>query len=180
MLKRIFSLAFVTLLIGGCINRDEIYSNPPKELIDYVDEILPAAEQFVYKNEREALENGTKLNEKQMDIALKVGIKHPQKVRLYYVDRLPFPEDQELATLAKKYGYSSPFMAAYTYGYGIWIKRSESNNQVLLSHELIHVRQAEEMGLKEQTRQYLLQLFIYGYENAPMEIEAYNEENKYI
>ena len=100
MLKRIFSLAFVTLLIGGCINRDEIYANPPKELIDYVDEILPAAEQFVYKNEREALENGTKLNEKQMDIALKVGIKHPQKVRLYYVDRLPFPEDQELATLA--------------------------------------------------------------------------------
>ncbi|MDF4518508.1 hypothetical protein P3485_22115 [Vibrio parahaemolyticus] len=176
MLKRIFSLMLVAFLIGGCVNRDEVYATPPVELIEYVDGVLPAAEQFVYENERKALENGIKLNAKQMDIARKEGLKYPEKVRLYYVDRLPFPEEPELA---KEYGYSSPFMGAYTYGYGIWIKRAESTNQVLLSHELIHVRQAEQMGLKEQTKQYLLQLFIYGYENAPMEKEAYSEANKY-
>ena len=179
MLKRIFSLMLVAFLIGGCVNRDEVYANPPVELIEYVDGVLPAAEQFVYENERKALDNGIKLNAKQMDIARKVGLKYPEKVRLYYVDRLPFPEEPELAKLAKEYGYSSPFMGAYTYSYGIWIKRAESTNQVLLSHELIHVRQAEQMGLKEQTKQYLLQLFIYGYENAPMEKEAYSEANKY-
>jgi len=180
MLKRTFSLICLAILITGCINRDEIYANPPAELIHYVDEILPAAEHFVYKNEREALEKGNKLNQEQTDIARRVGLKHPEKVRLYYVDKLPFPEDPELAKLAKEYGYSSPFMAAYTYGYGIWIKRAASGNQTLLSHELIHVRQAEAMGLKEQTKQYLIQLFIYGYENAPMEKEAYREENNYI
>ncbi|EPW6854160.1 hypothetical protein ACWOVA_004405 [Vibrio parahaemolyticus] len=179
MLKRIFSLMLVAFLIGGCVNRDEVYANPPVELIEYVDGVLPAAEQFVYENERKALENGIKLNAKQMDIARKVGLKYPEKVRLHSVDRLPFPKEPELAKLAKEYGYSSPFMGAYTYGYGIWIKRAESTNQVLLSHELIHVRQAEQMGLKEQTKQYLLQLFIYGYENAPMEKEAYSEANKY-
>ncbi len=179
MLKRTISLAFLAFVLGGCENRDEIYANPPVELIEYVDGILPAAEQFVYRNEQTALENGVELNEKQMDIARKVGLKNPERVRLYYVLKLPFPEDPELANLAREYGYSSPFMAAYTYGYGIWIKRVESTNQVLLAHELIHVRQAEQMGLKEQTRQYLMQLFIYGYERAPMELEAYNGAGQY-
>lgn len=180
MLKRVFGIALVVFLVTGCINRDEIYANPPAELTDYVNEILPAAEQFVSENEREALDKGIELNASQMEMAQRVGLQHPEKVRLYYVDRLPFPEDPELANLAKKYGYSSPFMAAYTYGYGIWIKHSEASNQLLLSHELIHVRQAEQMGLKEQTRQYLIQLFIYGYENAPMEKEAYQQESQYL
>ncbi|WP_394247077.1 hypothetical protein [Vibrio profundi] len=180
MLKRVFSLVLLVFLISGCINRDEIYANPPAELINYVDQILPAAEQFVSENEQVALERGIQLNQEQMKLALRVGLKHPEKVRLYYVDTLPFPEDPELAKLATEYGYSSPLMVAYTYGYGIWIKRVGAGNQVLLSHELIHVRQAEKMGLKEQTRQYLIQLFIYGYENAPMEKEAYREEKNYI
>ncbi len=180
MLKKIMALGLLTLAVTGCVNRDEIYANPPAELVTYVDQIMPAATAFVTENEQVALQKGIPLTAVQLAIADKVGLQHGEKVRVYYVDKLPFPTDPELAALAKKYGYSSPMMAAYTYGYGIWIKHAEKQNAELLAHELIHVRQAEQLGLSEQTKQYLMQLFIYGYRQAPMEVEAYRDAAKYL
>lgn len=179
MLKRLFVLVFVVGSISGCVNRDEIYANPPHALIEHIDQILPAAEQFALKNESEALESGKPLTEEQLFMASQIGLKDPKSVRVYYVDELPFPDDPELVSLAKKFGYSSPYMDAYTYGYGIWIKRSSIRDRELLAHELIHVRQAEQMGVREQIKQYLMQLYIYGYQNAPLELEAYREATIY-
>lgn len=179
MLKRVFAAILVAGLAAGCVDKDGIYANPPQALIEQIEQLLPAAEKFVLKNESEAIESGVPLTESQLAIASNIGIKNPEKVRIYYVDKLPFPEDPELSTLAKKFGYSSPFMAAYTYGYGVWVKRSSKNDRELLAHELIHVRQAEQMGVREQTKQYLMQLYIYGYQNAPMELEAYREASIY-
>nr|WP_238486434.1 DUF4157 domain-containing protein [Motilimonas eburnea] len=178
-MKTIMALGLLILAVSGCVNRDEIYANPPAELVTYVDQIMPAATAFVTENEQVALQKGSPLTAAQLVIADKIGLQDAEKVRVYYVDTLPFPQDPELAALAKKYGYSSPMMAAYTYGYGIWIKHSEKQNTELLAHELIHVRQAEQLGLNEQTKQYLMQLFIYGYSKAPMELEAYREAPKY-
>lgn len=170
----------VIIVSVGCKTKDDMYTNPPQNVVDRVAAILPAAEQFVLKNEAEALRKGSPLNSEQLLIASRVQLKHPEKVRLYHVDQLPSPQDPMLAQLAKQYGYSSPHMAAYTFGYGIWIKNTEKDNKLLLSHELIHVRQAEQLGIKEQIRQYLIQLFIYGYDQAPMEQEAYREASSHI
>jgi hypothetical protein len=175
-----FKFSVWTVLLGiavlaGCVNRDRIYANPPQELIDYVDAILPKAEAFVLKNEREALENGVALDSEELAVANRLGLDYPEKVRVYYVDQLPQPSDPQLATLAEQYGYSSPKMDAYTFGYGVFVRESQRGNQELLAHELIHIRQAEQMGRREQIRQYLFQLFIYGYDRAPLELEAYRE-----
>ncbi|MFO6425066.1 DUF4157 domain-containing protein [Motilimonas sp. KMU-193] len=180
MLKKAMGLVLLMFAVAGCVNRDEIYANPPAELVAYVDQIMPAATEFVTTHEALALQHGQPLTSAQLKIAKKVGLQHAEKVRVYYVDKLPFPQDPELAALAKEYGYSSPMMAAYTYGHGIWIKHAEKQNTELLAHELIHVRQAEQLGLDEQTKQYLMQLFIYGYRNAPMEVEAYNQAPNYL
>lgn len=180
MYRKLLGVIAAIILVSGCVNRDEIYANPPQNLVQHVEKLLPAAEKFVSENELKALENGIALNPVQLTIASKVGLTSPEKVRVYYVNKLPFPKDPELAELAKKFGYSSPNMAAYTYGYGIWIKRGEKGNKELLSHELIHVRQSEQMGTHEQTKQYLMQLFIYGYSRAPLELEAYSEASKHI
>ena len=171
-------LSVATLL--GCVNRDEIYANPPEELVQQVNGLLSLAEDFVLAKEKEAIEKGIPLTSYQLEVAKKIGLKHPEKVRIYYVNKLPFPSDPTLAALARKYGYSSPMMGAYTYGYGIWMKKAAKGDRELMSHELIHVRQAEQLGLMEQTKQYLMQLFIYGYAKAPMELEAYSEASKYI
>lgn len=180
MFKKWIFVVLAVVIVMGCVNRDNIYANPPRELVENVEALLPAAVAFVRENEAVAREKGIALDASESMIAAKVGLKQPNRVRVYYVDQLPFPKDPDLALLARKYGYSSPKMKAYTYGYGIWIKHSAKGNRELLAHELIHVRQAEQMGLREQVKQYLMQLFIYGYKQAPMELEAYGEAGQYI
>jgi hypothetical protein len=171
-------LSITTLL--GCTNRNEMYANPPDELIQQVSALLPLAEEFVFSNGKEALENGIALNSHQLIIAKKIGLKNPEKVRIYYVNQLPSPSDPTLAALAIKTGFSSPMVRANTFGYGVWIMSSAKGDPVLLTHEFVHVRQAEEMGLSELIKQYLMQMFIYGIDKAPMEIEAQNEAKKHI
>lgn len=51
---------------------------------------------------------------------------------------------------------------------------------MLLSHELIHVKQVEELGLAEFTKTYLLQLAIFGYRESPIELEAYEKAGNYL
>ncbi|WP_233219380.1 DUF4157 domain-containing protein [Photobacterium sp. GB-3] len=178
-MKLAYILMF-TLLISGCINRDEIYANPPAKLTESINAILPAATEYVKQQEKIAQEKGEPLNEQALAIAKRIGIQHPEKVHVYYSNTLPFPTDPTLAQLAKKSGYAGPNMAGYTYGYGIWIKNKERDNRELLAHELIHVRQFEQRGVQEQIRQYLMQIYIYGYNSTPLEIEAYSEAKNYI
>ncbi|MDD1794555.1 hypothetical protein LRP50_15590 [Enterovibrio sp. ZSDZ42] len=172
MIKKVFSLCLGLLVLTGCVNRDEIYANPPQKLIDGVEQLMPAASEFVHEAQQEALENGIPLTEAQIVVAKEMGVQHPEKVRVYYVDKLPAPTDPELLGVAKSVGYTNPNMAGYTYGYGVWIQHRYKTQRDLLPHEFVHVKQAEELGLTEQTRQYLLQMYVYGYFNAPMEIEA--------
>ncbi|GHA39496.1 hypothetical protein GCM10007086_11090 [Photobacterium aphoticum] len=165
-------IALGVLVLTGCVNRDEIYANPPQELVDGVNQLMPAASEFVHEAEREALANGIPLTEQQVALADTLGVLHPENVRLYFVDKLPAPKDPELLKIAKRVGYTNPNMAGYTYGYGVWINKRYKNQRNLIAHELVHVKQAEALGLDEQTRQYLMQMYVYGYYNAPMEVEA--------
>ncbi|MEZ8054602.1 hypothetical protein AB4453_15550 [Vibrio atlanticus] len=66
------------------------------------------------------------------------------------------------------------------FGYGIWIANKAKGDKLLLSHELIHVKQVEDLGLEAFTKKYLLQLAIFGYVEAPIEIEAYENAGKYL
>lgn len=177
-----FSAALLAcaVLTTGCANRDAIYANPPAELVDQIDTLMPAAEQFVQASQAEALANGIPLTVRQLEIAQRIGLKHPEKVRLYYADQLPAPADPTLAQIARRFGYSDPRMRGYTFGYGIWLKSGVMADEELIAHELIHVRQAEQLGLNQQIRQYLMQLYIYGYNSAPMELEAYRNARNYL
>lgn len=172
-MKRVWLAAIALMALSGCINRDAIYANPPPELLKQLDLLLPAANRFVEESEAAAMANGVALDDKQQALARSLGIREVERVRVYYVDALPSPTDPQLLPLAKRYGYSSPAMGAYTYGYGIWIKTPYRHDRELLAHELVHVHQGERLGREVLTRQYLMQLFIYGYNNAPLELEAY-------
>ncbi|WP_028025308.1 hypothetical protein [Enterovibrio calviensis] len=172
MFRKMFCLSIGLLALAGCVNRDEIYANPPQQLIDGVEQLMPSASEFVHEAQKEALLNGIPLTDAQIMVAKEMGVQQPEKVRVYYVDKLPAPTDPELLKVAKSVGYTNPNMAGYTYGYGVWIKNQYKTQRDLLPHELVHVKQAEELGLTEQTRQYLMQMYVYGYDNAPMEKEA--------
>lgn len=180
MNKMVAAAALSLLALTACKNKDEIYANPPQQMVDGVEALMPAAKEFVFTAQDEALEQGPPLSEYYLDIAKELGVQYPEKVRVYYVDKLPSPTDPTLSQIAHKAGYAGSNMAGYTYGYGIWIANRYKNQRGLLEHELYHVKQAEELGLEEQTRQYLLQMYVYGYTNSPMEVDAREATSKYL
>ena len=63
-----------------------------------------------------------------------------------------------------------------TYGYGVYIR---AGREYILPHELIHVRQFEEMGVESFMKRYMLELEVMGSRSAPLEVQAYNEAKKY-
>jgi hypothetical protein len=69
-------------------------------------------------------------------------------------------------------GLLGPHMDGLTLGYGIFIRRGQETLR-LLSHELRHVHQFEQAGsLKDFLSEYLHQVARFGYELAPMEVDA--------
>jgi hypothetical protein len=122
------------------------------------------------------LENGTALSNPEIELAKKVGVEHPELVRILEVDTIPAPTDSELKKIAETTGLFNPNLAGITFYYGIYIKKGEKSNR-LVSHELRHVYQYEKAGsIKEFLKEYVQQLLSVGYENAPLELDARNSE----
>lgn len=61
--------------------------------------------------------------------------------------------------------------------FGIWILKSEKNNEELLKHEWIHWKYYQQNGLLNYYFNYMFQKAKYGYDNMPMEVEARNESD---
>ncbi|TKF18030.1 hypothetical protein FCV43_16890 [Vibrio genomosp. F6] len=173
-------LAILIFLVLGCKDKSEVYSNPPAHLVEQIDAYFPLSIKYVRNNENIALSQGEALLPQYLEIARKIGIKHPEKVRVYYADKLPLPKNESLLFQMQRLGLDSPYFTGTTFGYGIWISTKAKGDKLLLSHELIHVKQAEELGLDEFTKKYLLQLAIFGYRESPIELEAYEKAASYL
>lgn len=63
--------------------------------------------------------------------------------------------------------------------FGIYILESQKDNQELINHELIHWKQYQRMGLINFHLEFAKQLYQYGYDKAPLEIEARANESDY-
>ena len=61
--------------------------------------------------------------------------------------------------------------------WGIYIRLAAMHSQRLIRHEQAHWRQWLRMGTVRYYATYLWQIVRYGYENAPMEVEARAAEN---
>jgi len=127
---------------------------------------------FARQSEQEALSQGIPLNAEQLRVARTLGVAEPEKVRVWYTDRLPFPQPPELVRLARQLGLNSSTMVAVTYGHGIHVLNRYRNQPGLLAHELVHVSQYERLGLEAFVRRYLLEVMLNGYARAPLELEA--------
>lgn len=63
--------------------------------------------------------------------------------------------------------------------FGIFIHESQRNNQNLINHELVHWQQYQRLGLLKFYSEFNKQIKQYGYDLAPLEIEARYAENDY-
>ncbi|WP_038176231.1 hypothetical protein [Vibrio pacinii] len=177
---KMFVLVILASAVLSCKDKAEIYANPPSSLIEQLDAYYPLSLKYVKANEQIALSQGAPLLPQYLEIANKIGIKHPERVRVFYAEQLPLPENKSLLFQMQRLGLDSPYFTGTTFGYGIWISNKAKGDKQLIAHELIHVKQIEELGLEEFTKKYLLQLAIFGYAEAPIEIEAYENAANYL
>lgn len=116
---------------------------------------------------------GRLLTSIEKKIAHKINIKNPKQVRILEVDKITHPLSWTftIASRFTKSVISNPI--GLTLGHSIYIAKDYKQDLLLITHELIHVKQYEEKGgqipfLKE----YIFQCLKYGYANCPLEVEA--------
>lgn len=113
---------------------------------------------------------GVALDHDRRALASAAGVRDSAGVRVVVVDDLP-PLRGALRRLAPLVGFAE--LDALTLGGTIFIRRGRTLTRALIAHELRHVAQYEHAGsVARFLREYVRQLVVYGYERAPLEVDA--------
>jgi hypothetical protein len=138
--------------------------------------LLPRAIAWAEAQAAEALSKGVPLTDCGMRLARAVGVQRPELVRAVEVPSLPLPPDPELRLAALEAGLLGPGMVGLTLGYAIYIVQGNASSR-LIAHECRHVYQYETAGsIAAFLPIYLRQIVEYGYELAPLEVDARTHE----
>lgn len=146
---------------------------PPKDFLAAVEEVLPESVAKLKQDEAIALKHGRSLTKTELYLANRVGVKHPERVRLYFTDTFPIKEE-ELK------GRGS--VLALTMNYGIFIKPSVKVDRQkyleVIAHELAHVVQFETLGFDGMARRFLIEANMLDGKLIPIERDAIIAGNK--
>ena len=142
-------------------------------LPEQFENILPLAVEWAEANEKVILVHGAALSQQYMEDARPVGVKNPERVRIYEVPQIPIPKHPILKAAAEATQLISPETIGISLGYGIFIHNDFSNDRYTVVHELVHTMQCERAGgLYLFLKKYLWECIEIGYPEAPMEQEA--------
>jgi hypothetical protein len=121
------------------------------------DRLAPLAYEWAQSQERYILAHGVSLRRDQVSDARRAGVHEPNRVRVLVVDRIPLPDDKELADAARHAQIITDASRGVAIGYGIIIRADSWQNRELLLHQLVHVAQCERSGgLGSFVNEYLL------------------------
>ncbi|GGP60245.1 hypothetical protein [Shewanella saliphila] len=144
--------------------------------------LLPQYIDWAYETDKQGLESGSPLNPQELSLAKNIGIQNPEKVRIVYVDEVPFPyENFALKTLGEALGFIGEGIInnAQVFGYSIYVRNGYELNRPKLAHELVHVLQIERTSLDHIITKHFSDLAEYGYDKAPLEVEAFKANKEY-
>jgi hypothetical protein len=137
------------------------------------EQLLPLAVAWTTEQESMVLKSGEPLNQAEMDYAQRIGVRHPEKVRLLKVPAMPQPTHPVLCQVADSTGLLGPSIAGLTLRYAIFVRNDHWRQIQLVVHELVHTHQYERFGGFEPfLRQYLIECFTVAYPNGALEQEA--------
>lgn len=135
--------------------------------------LLALGTNWMEQQEARILHEGVALLPDQINDATRIGIQHPEKVHLLFVNEMPRPENPELLAAVDVLQFLSPAVIGLTMGYGIFIREEYRNDRRLLVHELTHTLQCERLGgIGPFIGQYVDECIRVGYFAAPLEQEA--------
>jgi hypothetical protein len=121
------------------------------------DRLAPLATEWAKRQQAYILRHGVPLTADQTEDARRAGVNEPGRVRVLVADRIPLPDDKELAEAARGAQIITDASRGVAIGYGIMIRADSWRNRELLLHQLIHVAQCERSGgLEKFVIEYLL------------------------
>ena len=120
------------------------------------EDLLPLAYQWVKAQEEFICARGAPLSPQHMADARLAGVRDCERIRVLVVDRIPLPEDGELAEAARRARIITQDTRCVGFGHAIIIRADSWGNRELLLHNLVHIAQCERSGgLEPWIRQYL-------------------------
>ena len=108
--------------------------------------LSPLASQWAKRQEAYILAHGVPLTPDQTADARRAGVNDPGRVRVLVVNRIPLPDDKELAEAARRAQIITDASRGVAIGYGIIIRADSWRDRELLLHQLAHIAQCERSG----------------------------------
>ena len=165
------------------VAQEQVITSSPGGQQDRLAGFLEQYVNWAKATEAEGQERGVPLTPEQLELAVQLGIKHPEKVRLVFVDVVPFPiHDAQMRDAATQMGFIGPGVInnAQAFGYTIWVRKDFVLDRPSLAHELVHVEQIERSAsFGSYAKAYMLELLNFGHEKMPLELEAYQANKKF-
>lgn len=120
------------------------------------EQLLPLAYEWAKTQEQFILVRGASLGSGHSADARRAGVQNCSRVRVLVVDRIPLPDNQELAEAARRTHIMTEASRGVAIGHGIIIRADCWGDRELILHQLVHVAQCERSGgLESFVRQYL-------------------------
>src|SRR5258706_12369560 len=107
------------------------------------DELWKSVSHWAEEQEISICSNGRALTGGQADIARKVGVRAPEKIRVLVVPGVPFPEDAAIRQIGASVGLTTEGSGGMTLRYGIFIRTDQTERAEIWPHEFRHVTQYE-------------------------------------
>lgn len=87
--------------------------------------------------------------------------------------------DKFLALWAKVCG-TRKIQGFTTFNHSIWIRPDRTDDKQLLAHELMHIKQIDDLGIVEFTYKYVKELIKVGYYDNKYEVQARKADWAYL
>jgi hypothetical protein len=108
--------------------------------------LAPLALNWAKEQEALILKHGIPLTSGQIADAQRCRVQNWSRVRVLVVDRIPLPDDEELADAAQRAQIITDASRGVAIGHGILIRADSWGKRELLLHQLVHVAQCERSG----------------------------------
>src|SRR5687768_11677325 len=105
--------------------------------------LLPYVTRWITAQERQILAQGVPLDSSSLADARRIGVSHPERVRLLHVPQILLPGGPLIAWFGQVSGASWKHTAGLTARYGIFIRADYQGDRHLIAHELAHTAQYE-------------------------------------
>ncbi len=135
--------------------------------------LVPLAAEWVRREERKILRDGVPLSPESLMDASRMGVAHPEKIRLMNVERIPVLNGAFISWLSRLVPAISSHTVGLSLRYGIYIRSRHWGDRHLIAHECVHTGQYERHGdIGAFLRAYFTECIEVGYPDAPLEQEA--------